>query len=243
MAIGRTEQVQRRIVDPDDADLAHALAHEFGMDVGEDAEIGDPSFPDPLQKHLDRAEILDPERHGGMLENPFRVSTLFFLAAARRLAIGHVLRRQEEPVHRLLVAGHDRAAQLDVETAAGQCVIDGVAGKLALAIPKLCQFLDMGGQHVVAENRAEIGDQVFVVIRLEEFKRPAVDLQHADCAGAGGDAGYVFLQPGAEILDTLGAPAIEHRFHAAKIFDPHGDRSELKNLLFTKSGVHVLISH
>ena len=47
----------------------------------------------------------------------------------------------------------------------------------------------------------------------------------------------------ADILDALGAPAIEQPFHAAEILDPHGHRRKFKHLRFIKSGVHGLSSH
>jgi hypothetical protein len=41
------------------------------------------------------------------------------------------------------VTGKDRAAELDIETLAGQRVVDRVAGEAGLAMPKLSKFLDM----------------------------------------------------------------------------------------------------
>jgi len=130
------------------------------------------------------------------------------------------------------VPGKDGGLELDVEAVAVERVIDGVAGEGGLAVPELHQFLDMGGQHVVAEDAADIGDQVLDVLGAEQLERLAVDLEDADAAGAFAHAirvaGEMITQRG----DAGAAPALEQRLHARIVLQPQRYRREVENAGF-----------
>ncbi len=122
----RAEHQQRLLVDVDHADFLHAARDKIGMHVQEGPEIGNASGAHLIDQHLDRAEVLDPQRHRRMLEQPDRVLPAVAQFALGTLALRDVVDRQQHAVPKLLVAGQHAAGQLDIETLAVERVIDGL---------------------------------------------------------------------------------------------------------------------
>jgi hypothetical protein len=110
-----------------------------------------------------------------VLEQAARIVFADCELAPRGLAIGHILDRDQNARPALFVAGQDGPFQLDIEAAAGHRVIDGVAVEFRLAVPELDKFFEMGEQHVVAKDAAEIGDEFFDIRNLEERQGFLVD--------------------------------------------------------------------
>ncbi len=178
---------------------------------------------------LDPGKILDPERDRRMREQAECVILARDHLAARILALGHVLDRDQDARPAFLVAGQDLAMQLDIEALAGQAVVHGVAVEGSLALPELHQFLDMGGQHVVAEHRAEIGDEMRRVRCLEQAQGLAVDLDQADAGRAFPHARGIGGEMGAQIGNALRPPALEHGLELAVILQPQRHRREIEH--------------
>ncbi|MNY01005.1 hypothetical protein D3C86_1335180 [compost metagenome] len=115
LPVRRAEQVERRAVDVDDANFAHALPHEFGMNIHEHAEIDDAALPDLLDQSPHPAEIFHPQGNGRMFEHAFGVTAVETLLAAGLLPLRHILGGQKQPPECFFVAGDDRTAQLNIQ--------------------------------------------------------------------------------------------------------------------------------
>ena len=228
--VGRAEQIERVLVHVDDADFADAALHEFLVHVGEDAEVGDAPVPHLVDQPLDPGEVLHPERHRRVREQPARIVLAAGQQAPRVLAVGDVLGRDQHARPGVFVARQDRRLELDVEPVAGQRIVHRVAGELGLALPELGKFLDVGQQHVVAEDAVDIADQVVEVRGGEQAERLAVDLKQADAAGAVLHPGGMAGQMVADRRDAGPAPGIEQRFHAAVVLEPERDRRQFEDI-------------
>jgi len=133
--VGRGKHFQRVPVHVDHVNLGHAAFDELGVDVGERAEIGDAGGARFIEQTLDRAEILDPQRHGRMLEQPAHVLFGGRHAMARVFQLRDVLRRHQHAVPAFLVSRQDLALQQDVEAPPAERVVDGLAREVRLARP------------------------------------------------------------------------------------------------------------
>src|SRR5258708_27569656 len=119
-----------------------------------------------------------------MGEQPERVVLAVDEPPPGAFAFGNVLDRDHDAVPALFVTGKDRAAELDIETLAGQRVVDRVAGEAGLAMPKLSKFLDMALEGVVAHHLAEVSHQMSSIAGTEQRQGLAVDLEDADALRA-----------------------------------------------------------
>jgi hypothetical protein len=88
-----------------------------------------------------------------VLEDAFRLTSLLGFRAAGILAVSNVFGRQKQSAECLFMTWQHGAAQLYIEPTAGDRVIDGRARKRQVAIEKRRQFVNLGLQHVVAEDR------------------------------------------------------------------------------------------
>ena len=220
LLVRRAEQLERVCIDVDDADFAHAAVHELLVHVDEDAQIGDALRAHLVDQPFDAGEILHPERHRRMHEQAARVVLAADQQAARILAVGDVLDRQQHPFPALFVTGHDGCLELDVEPVAVERVVNRIAEERGIAVPELHQFLDMGLQHVVAKHAVEIGDQVREVGGGEQFQGLAVDLAHADAASAFLHAPRMAGQVLAQRGHPGAPPGLEQRLHRAVVLEP-----------------------
>ncbi|WYK06765.1 hypothetical protein DWF04_018260 [Cereibacter sphaeroides f. sp. denitrificans] len=232
--VGGAEHVERRLVHVDHPDLAHALPHELGVDVGEDPQIHDAARAQVFEKLPDLAEILDPERGRRMFEDALGVAPAGAFEPARLFAGGHILAGQKDPLEALLGSGQHRAAQLDIEPAPAQRVVDRKAGEGLLACPELRQLVHMALEHVVAEDPFEVLRQMVEIARLVEGERAGIHLENPDAARTGGDARQVGLEEGPDVGHALGAPLVEQGTDAAEILDPHRDRGKIEGSLFDR---------
>jgi hypothetical protein len=70
------------------------------------------------------------------------------------------------------------------------------------------------------EHGREVAGELREIGGIEQRKRLAVDLDHADAARALGNARRALLQERAQIRDTLHAPFVEQCAHAGEVFEP-----------------------
>ncbi len=246
--VGGDEHFQRVTVHVEHAYLAHAAGDEFRMHVGEDAEIADAAAAGLIQQLLDAAEILHPQRHRRMLEQPARIFLAERELAARSLARGHILDGEEDARPVVLISGQDAALQLQVEPPAGERVIHRIAVEFALSAPELRELLDMRLRHVVAEDHGEVRHQMRQVLGFEEGERLAVHLDDADAIGAGLHAPEVAQKVRPDVADSCPPPFFEQGSNTAEILQPEGDRSAVEHLrvvarlvLARRSEVHLRI--
>ena len=80
---GPAEHPERGRVDVDDSDQRDAVFDELGIRLQVGLQVDNPLVAQPIQRRLDRAEILLPDRHTRRLENP----SIPFLAPGQRHAI------------------------------------------------------------------------------------------------------------------------------------------------------------
>ena len=230
--VGRVEHLERALVDVDHADLGHATLDELGVHLREDAEILDAAGAHVVDQRLDRAEILDPERHRRILEQAARVVLGLRTARLGTGAFADVLDRDQHarPVAR--VRRQHAAVDEDVDALAGQAEVDRLAREAELAVPEAGEFFDdVRLDRRVVKDLVEVGDEVVEIARLEEFERAAVDLQHPDPLRALVNAREVFAQVGAEVGDGGITPLREERAQAAVVLEPERDRREFEHLL------------
>ena len=81
----------------------------------------------------------------------------------------------------------------------------------------------------VAEDTAEIGDQMVEVARLEELKGPPVDLQDADSVRALLHLGRIGMEVIAKRGDPVAPPVPEEGFDLAEILQPERNRCKLEH--------------
>ena len=152
------------------------------------------------------------------------------MLAACVLALGDVLDRDQQPSEALLVAGQHPAGDLDVDPPAGEAVVDGVAEELRSPVPQRDQLLGMPVEHVVAEDLAEVADELVEIGRLEQRQRAPVDLEHADAFGTRLDPGRIGAEMAREIGDAFGAPGVEELPDGAVVLEPQRHRREIEHL-------------
>src|SRR3954453_13446790 len=85
-------------------------------------------------------------------------------------------------------------------------------------------------EHVVAENVAEVVDEMLQAPGLEQFQRSPVDLNDADAVGAVLDAVRPVQEMTAEIRHSVATPSVKEGLHAAEILQPQRHRSQMKHL-------------
>jgi len=119
---------------------------------------------------------------------------------------------------------------MNVQTLAGQRVVDGLAVETAVALPQLHQLVDMLIEHVVAEYVRRIGNQMLEGIRLEQLERAPVHRHDPDEGRAVGDAIGRLAQEGLKIRDALVAPTLQLVSKGAVVFQPQRHRRQLEQL-------------
>jgi hypothetical protein len=127
------------------------------------------------------------------------------------------------------VTGKDRAVELDIETLAGQRIVDRVAGEAGSPIPKLGKFLDMALEGVVAHHLAEMGYQMSKIAGAEQRQGLAVDLEDADALRALPHAVRVGGEECLDVADALRSPLFEQRLDRTEVLDPERDRREVEH--------------
>ncbi|MNS89867.1 hypothetical protein D3C72_1238930 [compost metagenome] len=227
----RGEHRQRLLVDVEHADFLHAARDEVRVHIQKRPKIGDAGRAYLVQQHLHRAEVLHPERDRRVLEQPLGVLLAAAQVALAAHARGDVLDRQQHARPVLLVAGHDRGVEADVQPFAVERVVDGLAGEVPAAVPELTQFLDVLVEHVVTEHGVEVGDEVRQVGGAEEVERAAVDVEHADQGRAARHFGRALAQIGAQVGHPARAQLVEGQPHGAEVLKPERDRRELEQRL------------
>ena len=85
------------MVDVDHPDLAHAARDEFGMHVGENAEVIDAALAKIIEQLPNLAEVLDPQRNRRVLEETARIVLAQREQPPGALAFADVLNRDENP--------------------------------------------------------------------------------------------------------------------------------------------------
>ena len=181
------------------------------------------------QQALDLAEVLDPQRDRRMFEQSARIVFAQRQQPARAFAFGDVVDRHQDARPGRLVARQQRALDLDVDAPARQRIVDAVAGEAALAVPQLRQLVGEIGQHFVAEDSVEIGDEMRQVVGLEQRQRPAVDPDDAHGGGAGANAGRVLGEIGAQVANARRPPGVEQRLHRAVVLEPQRHRRDFEH--------------
>ena len=199
------------------------------MHIGEDAEIVDAADADVVDQAFHPAEIFHPQRHRRVREQARGVHLAVEEAAAGAFPLGHVLDRDHEAVPALFVAGQHGAVELDIETFAGQRIIDRMAGEARLPIPELGQFLDQAFEGVVAQHVAEIGHQMRKIAGAEQRERLAVHFKDVDALGALPHPLGFSGEKGLDVPYAVRTPLFEQRFDAAIVLDPERDRRELEH--------------
>lgn len=124
----------------------------------------------------------------------------------------------------------DRATQLNVETPFGQRVIDGMAGKLRLSVPKLHEFVDMRDEHVVAEDAVKIGGEIKHVAGFTQRQGLSIDFEHPYQFRAGLNAVEIREKKFPQGGDAVPPPFLELDFDAAVIFQPECNRGERERI-------------
>jgi hypothetical protein len=94
----------------------------------------------------------------------------------------------------------------------------------------LPELFDVGLEHVVAEHRAEVFDEVRKVVGPEQGGGLAIDLDDSDEIAACLHARRVLAQELAEPDDAGAAPFVEQRFDAAEILELERNRREIEHL-------------
>ncbi len=112
------KQFERLPIDIQNTDFAHALADEFRMYIGENAEINNAALADIVHQLFDTAEVFHPKRDRRMLKQAFCVLLVLVLLASRLFTRCHVFDGQENAIPAFLMAGQNHAFELDVETLA-----------------------------------------------------------------------------------------------------------------------------
>ena len=164
-----------------------------------------------------------------MFEQAARIVLAERQQPARALALGDVLDGDQHALPRRLATRQQLAAELDVDPASGQRVVDAMADEATLAIPELHEFVDQVDEHFIAKDPVEVGDQMGLIRGFEQRERPGVDLDDPDTADAGGDAGLVFGEMGAQVRDAGASPLVEQRLDAAVVLEPERNRRRLEH--------------
>ena len=164
-----------------------------------------------------------------MFEKPPRIALAFDEGAPGVLALRHVLDRHQNAVPCLFMSGKDGAMEFDVQPLSGQRIVHGRRTELALAIPELAKLADVRGEHVVAEDAGDVGDERGHVGRLEQRQRLAVHLHDADQRRTFGDASTVRAEPCFQIVDPVPTQRLESEFQRAVIFEPERHRREVEH--------------
>ena len=141
--------------------------------------------------------LLKSSTHSDTGECSKRPRAYCSLAACRRWAVSRSVTSSMATRTRSQLSswpGRIVPGQLDIDAASGQAVVDQVAAEFGPAFPELAEFVDIGGEHLVAQHLVEIGDQFVEVRRLEQRQGLAVDLEDADLRGAGLDPLRIVLE-------------------------------------------------
>ena len=83
-----SEHLQRLLVHVDHTDFLHTPRHEFRMYFEKGFEIRDSLRTHAIEQHLDGAEVLNPQRHGGV----FKQAAGILLATSQLEGILHLPR-------------------------------------------------------------------------------------------------------------------------------------------------------
>ena len=206
---GRAKHAQRLLVDVDDTYLLHAPRDKFRVHLDEGLEVVDPARPHPIEQRFHGAEILHPQRYGGVLEQIACIP----LAAPELEGTLHlrsdVFQGNQYPPPVLLVARQHAGANLYILPAAIERIVDGLIGKLQLARPQCGQLMDDRVVHVIPENLVQIGLERVLVLGGEQLQRSPVDFEHLECGAALAESGRILREMDAQIRDALGAPSIK----------------------------------
>ncbi|OIQ66284.1 hypothetical protein GALL_521500 [mine drainage metagenome] len=150
-------------------------------------------------------------------------------AAPGAFPLGNVLDRDHDAVPALFVTGKDRAVELDIETFAGQRIVDRVAGEAGLPVPKLGKFLDMALEGVVAHHLAEVGRQMIKIAGTEQRQGLAVDLEDTDPLRAPPYTVGVVGEECLDVADALRSPLFEQRLDRTEVLDPERNRGKVEH--------------
>ena len=227
--VGRTEQLQRAAVDVDDVDFAHATRDELFVDIGEDAKVVDAAGAHVIDQPFHGVEILHPQRYRRVGEQAKGVILAIEQVAPGALPLGYVLDRHHDTVPALFMAGKHPARELNIETLAGQGVIDRMAGEAGLPVPELGEFLDMALERIVAQHLAEICHQMIEVAGAVQRQGLGIDLQDADALGAAPDPIRICRQVRLDVGDVFSAPFLKQRPNPAIVLDPERNRRQIEH--------------
>ena len=240
--VGRGEEVQRVLIDVDDADFAHAAFDEFGMNVDEGPEIGDAPHAHVVDQCLDRAEILDPEGDRRMFEEAPRKGFAGGEAPDGRLAFAHVLGGNEEPAPVVLTARQNARLHLNVEASATERVVDGEALEAVSPLVELHQFAGMGLEHIAGKDAGQIRLQRIETVGLEDLEGLGVDGQEPDRPRRFLDEFGMGQQMLLQIGDALGAASVEQCLYTAIVFQPERNGREIEDAFGDLVGLFGRIS-
>ena len=162
-------------VDVDDADLLKAARDELRMHLEESGKVANALGAHFIQQVPDMAEVLDPQRHRGVLEKVTRIT----LAAAQALGTlhfgGDILQRHQHPPPVLFVAWQDARMDLHVQAAPVEGVVHRAVGKLQRSVPQRRQLIDQARMHIPPEHLVEPVYQRGLIGRCEKRQGALVD--------------------------------------------------------------------
>ena len=141
-------------------------------------------------------------------------------STAGGFALGYVLDGDQHALPVVLITRENRAFQLNIDTAAGKGIVDARAVEMAVAVPELGQFVDMGVEHIVAENVMDVRGQSIEIGGLEQAQGFAVDLDDTKVRRTDAYALAILAEIGAQIHDALCAQALEMNPQSGIVFQP-----------------------
>jgi hypothetical protein len=117
-----------------------------------------------------------------------------------------------------------------VDPAAVQPVVHGGGGEGCAAVPQLLQFLRIGGQRFIADDVGKVFGQLRQICGTQHVQRALVGAPDLDGLGAAFRPCGIGRKMGAEIGDTLGAPALENGFECAEILFPERNGHQIEKI-------------